>query len=83
MEGSPANIPHEEVKRDIMRIKGVTGLFELHIWTITSGVNALSAHVVIIDAAKSQTILQEINSILEKKFKISNATIQIESYHSA
>ena len=82
MEGSPYNISHEEVKESILQIKGVTGLFELHIWTITSGINALSAHVVIIDTSKSQTILQEINSTLEKKFKITHATIQIETYHS-
>jgi len=82
MEGSPSNILHEEVKKAILQIKGVTGVFELHIWTITSGMDALSAHVVIIDPSKSQTILQEINSTLEKKFKITHATIQIETYHS-
>ena len=82
MEGSPYNISHEEVKESILQIKGVTGLFELHIWTITSDINALSAHVVIIDTSKSQAVLQEINSTLEKKFKITHATIQIETYHS-
>jgi cobalt-zinc-cadmium efflux system protein len=44
--------------------------------------NALSAHVVVIDPSKSQSILQEINSILERTFKITHATIQIERYHS-
>ncbi len=82
MEGSPYNIPHDEVKEAILKIRGVTGLFELHIWTITSGMHALSAHVVIIDPSRSQVILQEINSILEKKFKITHATIQLERYHS-
>ena len=70
------------IKKAILQIKGVTGIFELHIWTITSGMDALSAHVVIIDPSRSQTILQEINSTLEKKFKITHATIQIETYHS-
>jgi cobalt-zinc-cadmium efflux system protein len=68
MEGSPANISHEKVKELILQIRGVTGIFELHIWTITSGMNALSAHVVVIDPSKSQSILQEINSILERTF---------------
>jgi cobalt-zinc-cadmium efflux system protein len=81
MEGSPSNIPHEKVKEAILGIKGVTGVFELHIWTITSGMNSLSAHVVIIDTSKSQAILQEINAILEKQFKITHSTIQIETYH--
>jgi cobalt-zinc-cadmium efflux system protein len=82
MEGSPYNISHEEIKESILQIRGVTGIFELHIWTITSGMHALSAHVVIIDTSKSQLILQEINSVLEKKFKITHATIQLETYHS-
>jgi cobalt-zinc-cadmium efflux system protein len=81
MEGSPSNIPHEKVKEAILGIKGVTGVFELHIWTITSGMNSLSAHVVIIDISKSQAILQEINAVLEKQFKITHSTIQIETYH--
>ena len=47
----------------------MTGVFELHIWTITSGLNALSAHVVVIEPSKSMYVLQEINSLLEKKFR--------------
>ncbi len=82
MQGSPYNISHEEVKEAILKVRGVTGLFELHIWTITSGMHALSAHVVIFDSSKSQAILQDINAILEKRFKITHATIQIEKYHS-
>ena len=82
MEGSPYNISHEEVKESILNLRGVTGIFELHIWTITSGIHALSAHVVIIDPSRSHEILQEINSILEMRFKITHATIQLERYHA-
>jgi len=83
MEGSPANIPHELVKNTLLQIRGVTGVFDLHLWTITSGIHALSAHVVVIDPRKSQAILQQINSILERQFKITHATIQIERYHTS
>src|SRR5215467_8436783 len=82
MEGVPANLSPEEVKNAILEIKGVTGVFDLHKWTITSGMNAISAHVVIINRNRPEWILQEINAILEKKFKINHATIQIEPYHS-
>ncbi|HXT84788.1 MAG TPA: cation diffusion facilitator family transporter, partial [Verrucomicrobiae bacterium] len=82
MEGSPYNISHEEVKESILNLRGVTGIFELHIWTISSGIHALSAHVVIIDPSRSNEILQEINSILEMRFKITHATIQLERYHA-
>jgi cobalt-zinc-cadmium efflux system protein len=83
IEGTPSHLCHEEIKNSILKVKGVTGIFDLHVWTITSGIYALSAHVVIINNGKYQTILQEINSILEKNFKITHATIQIEYYHES
>jgi len=83
IEGTPSHLAHEEIKNSILKVKGVTGVFDLHIWTITSGIHALSAHVVVIDNNRSRDVLQEINSILEKNFNISHATIQIESYHES
>lgn len=81
MEGVPSNISYEEVKKSILEVKGVTGVFDLHLWTITSGFDAMTAHVVISDISKSQSILKEIISILEKKYNITHNTIQIETYH--
>lgn len=83
IEGTPSHLAHEEIKKSILQVKGVTGIFDLHIWTITSGIHALSAHVVIMDHINSQETLQEINSILENKYGINHATIQIETYHES
>ena len=83
IEGTPIHLGHEEIKNSILNVRGVTGVFDLHIWTISSGIHALSAHVVIMDNKKSSDILQEINSILEKGYDITHATIQIESYHES
>jgi cobalt-zinc-cadmium efflux system protein len=83
IEGTPTHLSHEEIKKSILSVKGVTGVFDLHIWTITSGIHALSAHVVVIDNKRSGEILQEINSILENNFAIDHATIQIETYHES
>ena len=80
MEGVPPNISYEKVKKSILEIKGVTGVFDLHIWTISSNLDALTAHVVISDKNKSDLILREIMSLLDKKFNISHSTIQIETY---
>ena len=83
IEGTPSHLNHEEIKNSLLNVRGVTGVFDLHIWTITSGIHALSAHVVIIDQNRSHQILQEINSMLENNFNITHATIQIESYHES
>jgi cobalt-zinc-cadmium efflux system protein len=82
MESSPSSLLYKDIKDSILQIRGVTGMFDLHIWSITSGNIALSAHIVIFDSTKSQEILQEINSLLEKKFGIFHTTIQIEKYHT-
>lgn len=89
MEGVPVNVPYEEVKKEMLKIKGVKDVFDLHIWTITSGMDALTAHVVIdnkIMEAQSVTdisrMLEEISSMLAKKCKITHTTIQIEASHA-
>lgn len=82
MESSPSSLSYNDIRNSILRIKGVTGIFDLHIWSITSDIIALSAHVVVFDMGRSQEILNEINSLLEKGFKISHTTIQIEKYHT-
>jgi cobalt-zinc-cadmium efflux system protein len=82
MESSPSSLLYKDIKDSILQIRGVTGVFDLHIWSITSGNIALSAHIVIFDSTKSQEILREINSLLEKKFGIYHTTIQIEKYHT-
>lgn len=81
MEGVPSNISYELIQQELLRVKGVTGVFDLHIWSITSDLHALSAHIVIMDTSSSYRILDDINSLLEKKFKINHSTIQIERFH--
>lgn len=81
MEGVPPHISYELIKKSILEIKGVSGVFDLHIWKITTGFDALTTHVTVYDLSKSQSILKEIQSMLEKKFNIIHTTIQIETYH--
>lgn len=81
LEGVPPNISYESIKKSILEIKGVTGIFDLHIWKITSGFDALTIHVTVYDISKSQSILKEIQAMLEKKYNITHTTIQIETYH--
>lgn len=81
MEGVPSNVSYEMIQQALLQIKGVTGVFDLHIWSITSGLHALSAHIVIMDTSSSYRILHDINSLLEKQFNINHSTIQIEKFH--
>ena len=73
---------YKDIKDSILQIRGITGVFDLHIWSITSGNIALTAHIVIFDSTKSQEVLREISSLLEKKFGIYHTTVQIEKFHT-
>lgn len=79
MEGTPAAIDQEEVKRALMEIHGVTDVHDLHVWTITSGYDSFSCHLLIRDDADSQRILQEAIELMDKRFGIHHTTIQVET----
>ncbi|OAB44407.1 cation diffusion facilitator family transporter [Paenibacillus glacialis] len=79
MEGTPLTINQAEVKTFLEKIDGVIDVHDLHIWTITSGLDSLSCHMLIEDDKNSQTILQEAINIIREKLKIEHTTIQIEN----
>ena len=65
----------------MLKVDGVEAVHDLHIWTITSGMEALSAHVVLIVGCESETatgILATITALLKKEFGIDHTTIQLE-----
>jgi cobalt-zinc-cadmium efflux system protein len=78
MEGTPITIDQEEVKQTLEEIDGVKDVHDLHIWTITSGLDSLSCHLLIDDDKNGQEILQAAINRIEEKFKILHTTIQVE-----
>lgn len=81
MEGTPKGISLEEVMETIRSIKGVLNVHDLHVWSITSGKNALSCHVVLNNMTnfqESQVILRQIEHEL-LHVGIGHATIQMEN----
>jgi cobalt-zinc-cadmium efflux system protein len=78
MEGTPAGIDGERVRTSLEGIEGVMNVHDLHIWTITSGMNSLSCHIVIKDEQDDQAILQKAINMISEKFHITHTTIQVE-----
>lgn len=78
MEGVPAHIDVEEVLRAIREVPGVAAAHDLHVWTITSGLVALSAHVTAPAPAQPGALLREIHRTLYERFGIDHVTIQVE-----
>ena len=81
LEATPKEIDMDKMVDDLLRIEGVKDIHHLHLWTITSGIYAMSAHVLIDDLliSRSNRILDEIERLLQDKYSMEHTTIQFES----
>jgi cobalt-zinc-cadmium efflux system protein len=77
MESAPGHINVDAVHQAIRVLPGVHSVHDLHIWTITSGLIALSAHVRTEERLQHE-LLREVRKVLSEQFGISHSTIQIE-----
>jgi cobalt-zinc-cadmium efflux system protein len=80
LEAVPRNIQVDDVTAAVKEVAGVNDIHDVHIWTITSGMYALSAHVVIQDqmVSNSAEVVRAINDCLSRKFNIGHTTLQLE-----
>ncbi len=80
LESVPSHIDIETVATAISKVRGVREAYHIHVWTITSGVHAMSAHVLIDDqpVSRSSELINDIRTLLAEKFKILHSTIQLE-----
>lgn len=80
MEAVPNELETQSVTTDLLKVDGVKDVHHLHIWTISSGIHALSTHVLIDDVLTSEStrILDDIEDMLKEKHNITHVTIQFE-----
>jgi cobalt-zinc-cadmium efflux system protein len=78
MEGTPPNIDLALLERKLMDIPGVTAVQDLHVWTVTSGFDAMSCHLVVADISKARDALQNARRVMKDNFGIDHVTIQVE-----
>jgi cobalt-zinc-cadmium efflux system protein len=80
LEAVPKHIQVDEVARMIMEIPGVEDVHDMHVWTITSGIHALSVHLLIEDqtVARSAEIARAVKQDLAQRFNITHTTLQLE-----
>jgi cobalt-zinc-cadmium efflux system protein len=79
LEATPKGIAMSEVRAHILEASGVADVHDLHAWTITSGVNVVSAHVVLRPGADPAAVLDELCACLSGDFDIEHSTFQLES----
>jgi cobalt-zinc-cadmium efflux system protein len=79
LEGTPAHLELGEIERAIEATPGVRRVHDLHVWTLTSGREAMSAHVVVGDLAGGERLLERLHALLHARFGVDHTTIQLET----
>ncbi len=77
LEGAPQHIPLEGVRARLEAIPGVENVHDLHVWTVTSGLVAASAHALVRDAGRHQDVLERAHDVLQE-MGIQHVTVQLE-----
>lgn len=78
MEAAPAGVDIEELGRAVCAVAGVSAVHELHVWTVTSGFVALSAHVVVEPGSDRDRARRELEYLLRERYAIEHTTLQME-----
>jgi cobalt-zinc-cadmium efflux system protein len=78
MEGTPARIELNKLRAAITRVPGIVDLHDLHVWTLTSSKDAMSAHVLVSDDSDVDKVLSQITEIARNEFDLHHTTIQVE-----
>jgi cobalt-zinc-cadmium efflux system protein len=79
LEGTPIGFDLAKLERALRGLPGVVDTHDLHVWTITSGIDAMSGHLVVADDADQQAVLVAARTALHEDFGIDHTTIQIET----
>jgi cobalt-zinc-cadmium efflux system protein len=78
LEGTPADVNLAELREALARLEGVQDVHDLHVWALTSGVNAISAHLVADVGSGVGDLLARARHCATHEFRIAHVTIQIE-----
>lgn len=78
MEGTPREVDMDALQRAIAAEPGIRGVHDLHVWTVTSGFHALSAHVEVDAGLDRERVLRRLNVLLRERFRLEHTTLQLE-----
>jgi cobalt-zinc-cadmium efflux system protein len=79
LEATPKDVDMAHVRQHILEAPGVVDCHDLHAWTITSGMNVVSAHVILADGADPAVTLDALSACLSDDFDIEHSTFQLET----
>jgi len=80
LEATPRDVDANKLVHDVMQIKGVLGVHDLHVWSLTQSLRTMSAHILTDDLPISAgaNIQRQVNEIVYHRYNIAHATLQLE-----
>lgn len=78
LEGTPSDVNIASLRERLSKLEGVAGIHDLHVWSLTSGVNALSVHAVLASGSEHDDVLTRVHACCMTEFKIAHVTAQTE-----
>jgi len=78
LEGTPHDVNLAALRESIRTVEGVADVHDLHVWSLTSGMNAMSVHAVLADHSLHDEVLAAVQKKVTSEFKIAHATVQVE-----
>lgn len=78
LEGTPVEVNMTALRSAVAATPGVAGVHDLHVWSLTSGTNAMSVHVVLAEGESYPAVLAEVHRKIVTDFPIAHATVQVE-----
>jgi len=75
---APADMAPDDVEAALAAVPGVSNVHDLHVWTLTSGMNVATAHLMTSEGADAHAVLDSARTVMLTSFGVEHATLQVE-----
>lgn len=82
LEGTPERMDTDALRKDIRGVSGVLDVHDLHVWTLTTGLDSMSAHVLVADASRGPAVARAVRAAIVEKYSLGHVTLEVEDASS-